>query len=80
MALKSSISLTDEQDAFARDLVDQGQYSSLSAILQQTLELLRSLTEDEELQRLLSKHYDGPSFRLCYQGLSEFWRSIGARL
>ena len=65
MAVKSSISLTDEQDAFARDLVNQGRYSSLSAVLQQALELLRSRTEDEELERealrtLLLQRSKGP--------------------
>lgn len=50
MTVKSSISLTDNQDAFARELVEQGRYSSVSAVLQQGLELLRLRTEGEELE------------------------------
>ncbi|NTF44534.1 type II toxin-antitoxin system ParD family antitoxin [Rhizobium rhizogenes] len=47
MSVKSSISLSDQQDAFARSLVDAGRYSSLSSVLQQGLELLRQKTEAE---------------------------------
>ena len=50
MSVKSSISLTDTQDRFARSLVKTGQYSSLSSVLQQGLELLRQKTEVEELE------------------------------
>ena len=41
VTVKSSISLTDEQHAFARALVEAGRYSSLSAVLQQGVDLLR---------------------------------------
>lgn len=51
MTVKSSISLTDEQDAFARALVEEGRYASVSAVLQQGLELLRLKTEGEDLER-----------------------------
>ena len=47
MTVKTSISLTDSQEACARDLVQRGRYPSLSAVLQQALELLRSETELE---------------------------------
>lgn len=47
MTVKTSISLTDSQDAFARALVEQGRYPSLSAVLQHGLELLRSERERE---------------------------------
>lgn len=50
MAVKSSISLTNSQDIFARTLVEQGRYPSVSAVLQQGLELLRLRTEGEELE------------------------------
>lgn len=50
MTVKSSISLTDSQDAFARALVARGQYPSVSAVLAQGLELLRLKTEAEELE------------------------------
>lgn len=45
MSVKTSISLTDSQEAFARTLVAAGFYPSLSAVLQRGLELLRSDTE-----------------------------------
>jgi antitoxin ParD1/3/4 len=51
MSVKSSISLTDEQAAFARAMVEAGRYASVSAVIQQGLELLRTKTEDEELER-----------------------------
>ena len=50
MTVKSSISLTDEQYAFARALVDGGRYSSLSAVLQQGVDLLRQRTDAEALE------------------------------
>ena len=49
--MKSSVSLTDEQYAFARTLVDTGRYSSVSAVLQQGLDLLRGRLDGEELER-----------------------------
>ncbi|PDT04713.1 type II toxin-antitoxin system ParD family antitoxin [Rhizobium chutanense] len=50
MSVKSSISLTDQQDAFARSLVESGRYSSMSSVLQQGLELLRQKTETEAVE------------------------------
>ena len=50
MTVKSSISLTDEQHAFARALVETGRYSSLSAVLQQGVDLLRQRTDAEALE------------------------------
>ena len=50
MSVKSSISLTDSLDAFARSLVSKGQYSSVSAVIQQSLELLRQKTESDDLE------------------------------
>lgn len=50
MSVKASISLTETQDAFARDLVGQGRYPSLSAVMQQGLELLREQTEAKDLE------------------------------
>lgn len=51
MTAKTSISLTDAQEAFARDLVERGIYPSMSAVLQQGLEMLRSKTELEDAER-----------------------------
>ncbi len=64
MTVKSSISLTDEQDAFVRALVEEGRYASVSAVLQQGLELLRLKTEGENLElealrKLLKKRRRG---------------------
>jgi antitoxin ParD1/3/4 len=50
MTVKSSISLTDEQAAFARQLVEKGRFPSVSAALQQGLELLRVRFESDELE------------------------------
>lgn len=50
MGVKSSISLSDQQDAFARTLVEQGRYSSVSAVIQNGLDLLRQKTEAEEVE------------------------------
>ncbi|OHV78441.1 type II toxin-antitoxin system ParD family antitoxin [Ensifer sp. LCM 4579] len=65
MSVKSSISLTDQQDAFARSLVESGRYSSMSAVLQQGLELLRQKTETEAvetaaLRELVQRRLKGP--------------------
>ena len=50
MTVKSSISLTDEQHAFARALVEAGRYPSLSAVLQQGVDLLHQRMDAEELE------------------------------
>ena len=50
VAVKSSISLTDEQHAFARALVEAGRYSSVSAVLQQGVDLLPQRSNAEELE------------------------------
>ena len=64
MTVKSSISLTDEQHAFARTLVEAGRYASLSAVLQQGVNLLRRRMDAEELEtealrELLSRRRQG---------------------
>jgi antitoxin ParD1/3/4 len=65
MTVKSSISLSDPQDRFARNLVESGQYASLSSVLQHGLELLRQKTEAEELELsalrlLVDRRLSGP--------------------
>ena len=65
MTVKSSISLSDPQDHFARSLVESGKYSSLSSVLQHGLELLRQTTEAEELElaalrQLVDRRAAGP--------------------
>ncbi len=51
MTVKSSISLTDDQHAFARMLVESGRFPSVSAVLQQGVALLREKLEDEAVER-----------------------------
>lgn len=64
MSVKASISLSEQQDAFARELVRRGRYSSVSAVVQRGLELLREETEAREaelaaLRALLADRADG---------------------
>jgi antitoxin ParD1/3/4 len=51
MTVKSSISLTHDQHSFAKTLVESGRFSSVSAVLQQGVELLRERLEDEAVER-----------------------------
>lgn len=65
MTVKTSISLTDEQEAYARHLVEKGQYSSLSAVLQRGLDMLRQKNELHEaeleaLRTLIDQRRQGP--------------------
>lgn len=65
MTVKTSISLSDEQDAYARALVEAGRYSSVSAVLQRGLEMLRRDNElhDAELNAmrlLIDRRREGP--------------------
>jgi antitoxin ParD1/3/4 len=65
MTIKSSISLTDEQDAFVRALVADGRFPSASAVLQQGVDLLRRRMEAEEadvaaLRAILHERLEGP--------------------
>ena len=65
MTIKSSISLRDDQHAFARALVDDGRFPSVSAVVQQGLDLLRQRDTDAQadrtaLQVLLAERATGP--------------------
>jgi len=65
MTVKSSISLSDEQHAYARAQVDAGRFTSVSAVIQQGLDLLRQKSEGEDLERaalkaLLGQRQSGP--------------------
>lgn len=74
MTVKSSISLTDAQDAFVRRLVAEGRYSSVSAVLQQGLELLRRDSEETDaLRALLQQRQSEPSI-----SAEEMKRSVDA--
>ena len=50
MSVKASVSVTAQQAAFARGLVEEGRYPSLSAVVQRGLELLRAETEAREAE------------------------------
>ena len=56
MSVKASVSISEQQEAFARELVNEGRYASLSAVVQRGLELLRQETEmkDAEIAALRS--------------------------
>lgn len=65
MSVKTSISLTDSQEAYARSLVTSGAYPSLSAVLQHGLALLQSETDMKAaelaaLRALLDERRKGP--------------------
>ena len=64
MTVKSSISLTDEQHAFARALVEDGHYASLSSVVQHGVDLVRQqmdaeVLETEMLRELVSRRLKG---------------------
>ncbi|MDE2927214.1 MAG: type II toxin-antitoxin system ParD family antitoxin [Acidobacteriota bacterium] len=50
--VKHSITLTDEQHAFAKTLVDTGRYASVSAVIQQGIEDLRQRLAVADLDRM----------------------------
>ncbi|TRD17738.1 type II toxin-antitoxin system ParD family antitoxin [Palleronia caenipelagi] len=50
MSVKASVSLSEQQDCFARALVADGKYASVSAVVQRGLELLRAEAEREEAE------------------------------
>ena len=50
MSVKASVSISAQQEAFARALVAEGRYASLSAVVQRGLELLRAETEAREAE------------------------------
>ena len=50
MSVKTSVSISKQQDAFARKLVEDGRFSSVSAVVQHGLEFLRERTEATEAE------------------------------
>ena len=50
MSVKASVSISEQQDDYARDLVTQGRYSSLSAVVQHGLDLVRKEDEADILE------------------------------
>ena len=65
MSVKASISISEQQDSFARSLVQEGRYSSVSAVIQHSLDLLkakadRETTELDVLRAFVADRLDGP--------------------
>jgi len=65
MAVKASVSISEQQDEYARALVQEGRYASLSAVVQRGLELVREEhdmkdAEIEAMRLLLSERSKGP--------------------
>ena len=50
MTVKASVSISKQQEAFARALVEEGRFSSLSAVVQRGLDLLREETALKEAE------------------------------
>lgn len=72
MTIKTSISLPNAQAEFAKALVEQGLFSSLSAVAQHGIELIRQRQEAERsdteaLRTLLQNRAKGP-----FVGATEF--------
>jgi antitoxin ParD1/3/4 len=51
MTIKSTVSFSEDQDAFVERLIASGRYPSRSAVFQAGLERLRRDVEDEEAER-----------------------------
>jgi len=65
MSIKASVSMSNQQEAFVRRLVEDGRFSSASAVVQRGLDLLRAETEREEaeleaLRTFFQDRRDGP--------------------
>lgn len=66
MSVKASVSISEQQDAYVRGLVDQGRFSSVSAVVQHGLDLLckqeeAELLETAALKILLEERMNGTS-------------------
>lgn len=83
MTVKTSISLTDSQEHFARGLVEAGQYPSLSAVVQRGLELLRRDNEQHDLEvealRLLIEQRRAGQFVDLETGAAETRRMLSEK-
>ena len=50
MSVKASVSISEQQERYVRGLVEDGRYSSVSAVVQQGLDLLQKKTDAEETE------------------------------
>jgi antitoxin ParD1/3/4 len=55
VTVKSAISLTDEQHSFVKELAEAVRYSSVIAVQQQEIDLLRQRMQDDDLHRMALK-------------------------
>ena len=65
MSVKASVSISEQQESFARGLVGEGRFASLSAVVQRGLDLLREEIEAKEAERvalraLMRERNEGP--------------------
>jgi antitoxin ParD1/3/4 len=83
VSVKASISISPQQEAFARELVRQGRYASLSAVVQRGIDLLREETEAREaalaaLRAVLVERAAG-EFKSVAEGRTETEAMIAAK-
>lgn len=76
MTVKVSISLTDQQHAFAKSMVESGAYSNLSAVLQQGVNMFKQKAEAEAAEQqafveMLEGRRKGP-----FIPEGEFWKGV----
>ena len=77
MSVKQSVSISEQQDDFARGLVKDGRFASISAVVQRGIELVRAEVElmdaeTEALKALLRERAAGP-----FEDMEEASASIG---
>ena len=80
MTVKTSISLNDAQAEFARDLVEQGAFPSISAVAQHGIDLIRQRQDAEQtdmqaLKALMQARVEGP-----FIGADAFGKRVDALL
>ncbi|BDW87143.1 type II toxin-antitoxin system ParD family antitoxin [Roseicyclus marinus] len=85
MTVKTSVSLSDQQAAFARQLVEEGRYASISAVIQHGLDRLQMEREAEmadvaALRAVLQERAKGPFVAMETPGeltrkVMERWRA-----
>lgn len=80
MTVKSSISLTDQQAEFARRLVEEGRYSTLSSVIQHGLELMRQQDEAREAELELMRTFFERRGQGPFLAQDEFDRRVDAML
>ncbi len=80
MSVKASVSISDQQEAFARKLVEDGRYASLSAVVQRGLELLREETELKDAERAALKQLVEGRMKGEFLTMEESDRQIAAMI